>query len=161
MRLLLSPVLLALAACSGVALNTTVASTPASRAAMAAFVVPGTTTETDVTTRWGNPVQKVRRGAQTEFVYRDMRNPPGTRPFPNFGTSSDYVIVTFQYGLAVGVRTSDGIACRGTFPPRPPNFPLDNPTRVELVGACRTGALAPGFVASDALPSGEAGKAPK
>lgn len=128
---------LVMTGCSGVAKNTTVASTSAARAAMADFVVPGHTTDTELTTRWGNPVQKVRRGAQTEFIYRDMRN--SSFALAQFGTSTDYVIVTFQYGMATDVRTSDEIACRGTFTPRPPNYTFDNPTRVELIGSCRTG----------------------
>lgn len=126
---------LALAACGGLAWNTEVAATAESRTAMALFVVPGATTETGFATRWGNPTQKIREGGQTEFVYRDMRNLPGWY-YPQFGTSHDYVIVTFQYGLATGVRTSDGIDCRGTFPPRPPGPGFDNPATVRLVGGC-------------------------
>lgn len=102
---------------------------------MASTVIPGTTTETGFATRWGNPTQKVREGGQTEFVYRSMSNPPGWYA-PQFGDSRNYVIVTFQYGLATGVRTSDGIDCRATFPPRPPGFGFDNPATVRLVGGC-------------------------
>ncbi|MEM9343423.1 MAG: hypothetical protein AAGA87_10290 [Pseudomonadota bacterium] len=123
-----------LAGCSGVAYNTTVANSPAARLAMAQFVQPGVTTERQYTTRWGLPVQKVREGAQTEFIYRDMRDVIPV--FPQFGSSTQYVIVTFQYGLATAVRTSDGIDCRATFTPRPPNYGFDNPTQVELVGSC-------------------------
>ncbi|MEM0947578.1 MAG: hypothetical protein AAGK37_09250 [Pseudomonadota bacterium] len=139
--------------------NTTVASTPSARAAMAAFVTPGHTTETDLTTRWGNPVQKVRRGAQTDFIYRDMRNPAGSFALAQFGSSTSYVIVTFQYGMAIGVRTSDEILCRGTFAPRPPNYTFDNPTRVELIGACRD-AVSGGSISDDSYtPKGKAGPA--
>lgn len=134
--------LLCLAGCSGVAYNTTVAQSPASRLAMAMSVIPGETTEQGFMTRWGAPVQKVREGGQTEFVYRDMREAEWYH-LPQFGDSTAYVIVTFQYGIATGVRTSDGIACRATFPPRPPNFGLDNPTQVELVGTCPLGGLWP------------------
>ena len=135
--------LLCLAGCSGVAYNTTVAQSPASRLAMAMSVIPGETTERGFMTRWGAPVQKVREGGQTEFVYRDMSEAEWYH-LPQFGDSTRYVIVTFQYGIATGVRTSDGIACRATFPPRPPNFTLDNPTQVELVGTCPLGGLWPG-----------------
>jgi hypothetical protein len=135
MRTVLFASCLALAACGGVSWNTEVASTVESRAAMALFVTPGTTTETEYATRWGNPTQKIREGGQTEFVYRDMRNPPGWY-YPQFGDSHDYVIVTFQYGLATGVRTSDGIDCRGAFPPRPPGPGFDNPATVRLLGGC-------------------------
>ncbi|MDU8943918.1 hypothetical protein [Ovoidimarina sediminis] len=135
--------LLCLAGCSGVAYNTTVAATPAARLAMAMSVVPGETTEQGFMTRWGAPVQKIREGGQTEFVYRDMSELEWYH-LPQFGDSTRYVIVTFQYGIATGVRTSDGIACRATFPPRPPNFALDNPTQVQLVGSCPLGGLWPG-----------------
>ena len=121
---------------------------------MADFVVPGHTTETELTTRWGNPVQKVRRGAQTEFIYRDMRN--SSFALAQFGTSTEYVIVTFQYGMATGVRTSDEIPCRGTFAPRPPNYTFDNPTRVELVGTCRTLDRAGTITADSYVPGGKA-----
>ncbi len=146
---------LALVGCSGLAKNTTVASTPGSRAAMAEFVVPGHTTETAFTTRWGNPVQKVRRGAQTEFIYRDMRN--ASFALSQFGTSTEYVIVTFQYGMATGVRTSDEILCRGTFAPRPPNYTFDNPTRVELVGTCRADQGAGGVTDDSYVAGGKVG----
>ena len=154
---------LAVAGCSGVATNTTVAATPGARLAIADFVVPGHTTETAMTTRWGPPVQKVRRGAQTEFIYRDMRNRRGSLPVPHFGSSTDYVIVTFQYGLATGVRVSDDILCRGTFAPRPPNYTFDYFSRVELVGICRGRSgqgpgQGAGLVPDDAYGAGGKGK---
>ncbi len=124
-----------LTSCGGLSWNTEVAATRESRLAMASTVIPGATTETGFTTRWGNPTQKVREGGQTELVYRSMTNPPGWYA-PQFGDSRNYVIVTFQYGLATGVRTSDGIDCRATFPPRPPSFGYDNPSTVRLVGGC-------------------------
>ncbi len=124
-----------LSSCGGLSWNSEVAATRDSRLAMASTVIPGATTETGFTTRWGNPTQKVREGGQMEFVYRSMKNPPGWYA-PQFGDSRNYVIVTFQYGLATGVRTSDGIDCRATFPPRPPGFGYDNPSTVRLVGGC-------------------------
>ncbi len=116
--------LLLLPGCAGVALSTRVADTESARLAMAMSVDPGLTTETMFTTRWGYPMQKVREGAQTEFVYRKWRD------------SDHYVIVTFQSGLATGVRTSDGIACRATFVPRPPGYGWNDPTVVGLHGRC-------------------------
>ena len=134
---------------------------------MAYSVIPGTTNETSLITRWGQPVQKVRDGAQVEYIYRNMWNPAGSFPLPNYGDSQNYVIVTFQYGLAVGVRTSDEIDCRGTFAPRPPNYTFDNPTEVRLVGSCappNLGGLVrngpPPMVAEDAYAPDGAGKAP-
>jgi hypothetical protein len=132
--------LLALAGCGGLAWNTDVASTPASRLAMAMSVEPGITTETGFVTRWGHPVQKVREGGQTDFIYRNALNVEW-HTLPQFGDSNDYVIVTFQYGLATGVRTSDGIACRGSFMPRPPGYGFDNPTTVRLIGTCPLSGL--------------------
>ncbi len=140
MRVFLFAVLLALAGCGGLAWNTDVANTPAGRLAIAMSIEPGITTETAMVTRWGHPVQKVREGAQTEFIYRNVLN-PDWYTLPQFGDSSDYVIVTFQYGLATGVRTSDGIACRGSFMPRPPGYGFDNPTNVRLIGDCPLSGL--------------------
>ena len=143
------------AACSGVSWNTEVAATRASRTAMALSVIPGTTTERGFATLWGNPTQKVREGGQTEFVYRSMRNPPGPYLL-QFGDSQSYVIVTFQYGLAVAVRTSDGIDCRGTFPPRPPGHGFDTPSTVRLVGRC-AGHHPAGNASTSAHPDGRPG----
>ena len=152
----LIPILI-LAGCSEVAWNTTVANEPASRLAMARAVVPGQTTERDLILRWGAPTQKVREGAQTSFIYRDMRNPPDYY-FPQFGTSERYVIVTFQYGIATGVTTSDDVPCRATFQPRPPNYGFDNPTTVHVAGDCPLSGLWPDTV-TDAVagptPDGE------
>ncbi len=153
MRATLFAPALMLAACGGVAWNTEVATTPEARTAMALFVEPGVTTETGFATRWGNPSQKVREGGQTEFIYRDMKNLPGWY-YPQFGDSHNYVIVTFQYGLATGVRTSDGIDCRGTFPPRPPGPGFDNPATVRLVGRC-----APPLSAAEAARKGPIARA--
>ena len=140
MRAFTAITLLVLSGCGGLAWNTDVASTPASRLAIAMSVQPGITTETALVTRWGHPVQKVREGAQTEFIYRSVLN-PDWYTLPQFGDSNDYVIVTFQYGLATGVRTSDGIACRGSFMPRPPGYGFDNPTTVRLIGDCPLSGL--------------------
>ena len=101
-------------------------------------VIPGTTTEREVEMRWGLPVQKVREGGQTTWVYRDMGFPPFLGfAIPKGGDSTRYVMVTFQYGIAVDVTTSDEVDCRATFTPRPPNYTFDNPTPVGLVGRCR------------------------
>ncbi len=141
--------LLLMAGCTGTAWNTEVANTPAARDEIARSVIPGTTTETAMVTRWGYPTQKIKDGAQTEFIYRDMRNPPGYIA-PQFGDSQRYVIVTFQYGLATGVRTSDGIPCRGTFVPRPPGYGYGNPGTHRLAGSCpNEGLYAGGPVAPD------------
>ena len=119
-----------LSGCGGLAWNTTVADDQNVRWAMLDSVVPGRTTPTDLTTRWGNPTQKVREGAETRFVYRNMQNPPGYR-FPQFGDSTAYVVVVFQYGLATRAYSSDTEGCRATFPPRPPGPGFDNPATVR------------------------------
>ena len=123
---------LVLAGCSGLAWNTTVANDPNVRWAMLASVRPGITTETDLTARWGKPTQKIRRGAETRFVYRDMTTPEGYAP-PQFGRSDAYVIVVFQYGIAVGAYSSETEGCRATFAPRPPGHGFDNPSTVHPV----------------------------
>lgn len=136
MRLfLLLPLLLA--GCGGLAYNTEVAEQFPVRLAMMASVEPGVTTETAFVTRWGNPTQKVREGAQVEYVYRDTSNPDdGEFRLLRYGTSPHFVIVTFQYGLAVGARSSDTEGCRGTFPPQPPGFGFDTPATVYPMGNC-------------------------
>lgn len=139
MRFLVILFPLILVACSGLTYSTTVAQSPATRLAMALSVVPGETTEKSFITRWGYPVQKIRNGGRVEYVYRDIRN----RRVPHLplqGDSDSYVIVTFQYGQAVGVRTSDGVECRAAFNPRPTEYFFDNPTVTKLAGPC-----APGF----------------
>lgn len=121
-----------LGGCGGVAWNTTVADHPQVRSAMVASVVPGQTTEKQFALQWGNPTQKSREGAQVAYIYRNMSNPPGYYA-PQFGNSQAYVVVLFQYGLAVGAYSSDSEGCRATFPPRPPGPGFDNPSTVHAV----------------------------
>ena len=123
---------LTLVGCGGASWNTTVASHPQVRAAMVESVVPGRTTEKRFTLQWGNPTQKQREGGQVAYIYRNMSNPPGYYT-PQFGNSQAYVVVLFQYGLAVGAYTSDTEGCRATFPPRPPGPGFDNPSTVHAV----------------------------
>lgn len=128
----LIPFVVLLSGCTGLAWNTTVANTPGVRIAMLDSITPGVTTETDLTTRWGRPTQKVREGAETRYIYRDMRNPAGAYVL-QFGNSEAYVVVVFQYGLAVGAYSSDTEGCRATFAPRPPGHGFDNPSTVHPV----------------------------
>jgi len=121
-----------LSGCTGLAWNTTVADHPPVRRAMLESVHLNRTTETDLIARWGRPTQKIRQGAQTQYVYRNMSNPPGHH-FPQFGDSRSYVVVVFQYGLAVGAYSSDTEGCRATFAPRPPGVGFDNPSTVKPV----------------------------
>ena len=67
------------------------------------------------------------------YVYRNMKNPPGYYT-PQFGNSGAYVVVSFQYGLAIGAYSSDTEGCRATFAPRPPGQAFDNPSTVHAVG---------------------------
>lgn len=124
--------LLLLAGCGGLAWNTTVADHPQVRAAMLASVEPGKTTETRFRSQWGNPTQRIREGAQVSYVYRNMTNPPDYL-VPQFGDSSMYVVVLFQYGVAVGAYSSDLEGCRATFAPRPPGAAYPNPSTVKPV----------------------------
>ncbi|NNF71301.1 MAG: hypothetical protein HKN02_03810, partial [Rhodobacteraceae bacterium] len=89
-----------LAGCIGLSWDTTVANTAETRLALAQSVEIGRTTERGLVTRWGNPLQKVHEGGQREYIYRQMN-----------GDSADYVIVTFQHGLATGVRWSEIGGC--------------------------------------------------
>ena len=133
---------LLLAGCGGLSWNTTLANDPAVRTAMVTSVRPGISTETDIVTRWGNPTQKVREGAETRFIYRDMSNPPGYLA-PQFGNSAGYVVIVFQYGIAREAYSSDTEGCRGTFAPRPPGFGFYNPTTVKPVNCGGTDTPAP------------------
>ncbi len=130
MRLLI--LILCLSGCGGLAWNTTVADAPSSRWAMLSSIEPGLTTEKRFVAQWGNPTQKIREGAQVSYVYRNMRNPAGYAA-PQFGDSSQFVVVQFQYGLAIGGYSSDTQGCRATFAPRPPGQGFDNPTTVRAV----------------------------
>lgn len=121
-----------LTGCTGLAWNTTLADRAHVRAAMLSSVVPGKTTESRFRTQWGHPTQRIREGAETAFVYRNMSNPPGYR-FPQFGDSTSFVVVLFQYGVAVGAYSSDQQGCRATFAPRPPGAHYPNPTTVKPV----------------------------
>ncbi|MEM6388097.1 MAG: hypothetical protein AAF718_17875 [Pseudomonadota bacterium] len=105
---------------------------PQVRQAMLASVHPGKTTEKRFVLQWGHPTQKLREGAQITYIYRNMSNPPGYA-LPQFGNSQAYVIVMFQYGLAVGAYSSDEEGCRGTFAPRPPGPALDTPITIHAV----------------------------
>ena len=125
-------ILLFLAGCGGVSWNTSVANHAQVRRAMVASVVPGRTTEKRHVLQWGHPTQKQREGAQVAYIYRDMSNPPGYHA-PQFGTSQAYVIVLFQYGLAVGAYSADTEGCRATFAPRPPGLGFDTPSTVHAV----------------------------
>ena len=113
------------------------------RWAMLAGIEPGRTTEVQVRLRWGNPTQIVREGAEKQFIYRNMTHPPDYW-FPQFGDSTSYVVVVFQYGIATQAYSSDIEGCRATFPPRPPGPGFDNPTTVHPVNC---GAL-PGQTAT-------------
>ena len=135
MRVLFFIPVLLLSACVETAWDTTIASTADRRAAMAASVTIGKTTETEFVTRWGAPTQRVREGGQTEFIYRSMRNPEGYYA-PRFGDSANYVIVTFQFGQATAVRTSETEGCRATFPPNPPGPGFPHMTTVHPAATC-------------------------
>ncbi len=121
---------------------------------MLASVDPGVSTEADVRTRWGRPTQKVREGAETRYIYRDMRNPPGYFA-PQFGRSDAYVVVVFQYGIATRAYSSDTEGCRGTFAPRPPGHGFDNPGTVFAVN-CGEG-IGP-VTNADEMPDADTGK---
>lgn len=148
--------LIFLVGCGGVAWNTTVADHPDVRAAMLASIEPGLTTETRFRTQWGAPTQKVREGAQVAYVYRNMSNPPGY-PFPQFGNSGAYVVVVFQYGVAVAGYSSDTEGCRATFAPRPPGVAYANPSTVMPVNCGQPRTTFTGSTAASGDPRGPSG----
>ena len=121
-----------LSSCGGLAWNTTVADHPQVRYAMLSSLEPGKTTEAGFRARWGNPTQKIREGSQVAYVYRNMTNPEGYL-FPQFGDSTDYVVVLFQYGIATTGFSSDTEGCRATFSPRPLCAQYSNPSTVKPV----------------------------
>lgn len=128
----LALILMVLTGCTGLAWNTTLADHPQVRGAMLASIVPGATTEARFRAQWGNPTQRMREGAQVAWVYRNMTNPPEYLA-PQFGDSTAYVVVLFQYGVAVGGYSSDTEGCRATFAPRPPGDGWHNPSTVRPV----------------------------
>lgn len=128
-----------LTACGEIAWNTKVAEDPAHRAAILSSVIVGKTTEDVFAARWGNPTQKIREGGQVSYVYRDMANPPGVY-FPQYGESREFVIVTFQYGVAINAYSNETEGCRATFPPRPPGPGFDTPSTVYPVNCPPLGA---------------------
>ena len=121
-----------LGGCGGLSWNTTLADHPQVREAMLASVQPGATTEMRFRMQWGNPTQKIREGGQVAYVYRNMTNPPGYT-FPQFGDSTAFVVVLFQYNVAVAAYSSDLQGCRATFAPRPPGAHFANPATVKPV----------------------------
>ena len=131
----LLPLVFALTGCGGIAWNTTVAETPSVRQAMVASIVIGQTTEKALITRWGRPTQKIHEGGQVEYIYRDMRDAQEGKLY-SLGDSSNFVIVTFQYGRAIAVRTTEDERCRATFAPRPPSYVGDNPNTVHPIPGC-------------------------
>lgn len=125
-------ILLMLSGCGNLAWNTTVADHPQVRSAMLASLEPGKTTEKRFMAQWGQPTQKIREGAQTAYIYRNMTN-PSDHLFPQFGDSTAYVVVLFQYGVAISGYSSDTEGCRATFAPRPPGVHYFNPATVKPV----------------------------
>ena len=119
--LLLIPVL---AACAPVALNTTVADRAEVRRAMVESVRIGVTTDDEFVLRWGPPFQQAREGGRTSYIYRSTRQ------------SANFVIVAFDYGVAVDVRSTETEACRATFAPRVPGYGFDQVETAHPSGWC-------------------------
>jgi hypothetical protein len=116
--------LLPIAACGGVVWDTTVADSPDVRRAMVESVRIGQTTDDEFVLRWGPPLQKAREGGRVDFIYRRQKQ------------SADFVIVTFDYGVASGVRSTETEACRASFAPRVPGYGFDRPDIAMPVGWC-------------------------
>lgn len=116
--------LVPLAACGGVALTTTVADRAEVRRAMVDSVEIGRTTDDAFVLRWGPPHQKAKEGGRVNFIYRSPRQ------------SAAFVIVTFDYGIAVDASSTETEACRATFAPRVPGYGFDRIEPVHPSGWC-------------------------
>ena len=117
-----------LSACGGLAWDTHVAATPQVRDQMVASIVLTETTEDQVVARWGNPYQKVPIGGWVEYVYRSAMGDP-----------SQFVIVTFEHGTTIAVRSTETEGCRADFAPRLPGYGYDTPDIVKPIGTCGSG----------------------
>lgn len=124
MRLVGPLLFVLLAACGGVATTTTVADRADVRRAMVDSVRFGQTTDDEFVLRWGPPHQKAKEGGRVNFIYRSPRQ------------SANFVIVTFDYGIAVDARSTETEACRATFAPRVPGYGFDRIEPVYPVGWC-------------------------
>jgi hypothetical protein len=116
--------LLYLPACGPVALNTTIADRAEVRRAMVESVRIGETTDDEMVLRWGPPFQQAKEGGRTNYIYRSAMQ------------SANFVIVTFDYGVAVDVRSTETEACRATFAPRVPGYGFDQAETVYPSGWC-------------------------
>ena len=130
MRLVIT--LFLLTGCGGLAWNTEVADYWQVRQAMLDSVIIDRTSEKAYVVQWGAPTQKIREGGQVSYVYRNMANPEGYHA-PQFGDSTRFVVVVFQFGVAIDGYSSETQGCRATFPPRPPGPGFDNPSTVKPV----------------------------
>jgi hypothetical protein len=124
MRPALPCLLLLLPACGEVALSTRVADRSEVRRAMVESVEIGRTTDDAFVLRWGPPHQKSREGGREDFIYRSQRQ------------SEAFVIVSFDYGIASEVRSTETESCRGTFAPRVPGYGFDRIETVHPSGWC-------------------------
>ena len=124
-QVLFLAVCVAVGGCGGLAWDTRMASQPATRLAMITSVEPGLTTEPQFVVRWGNPLQKAYDGGRVDYIYRART-----------GDQADFVIVTFEYGVAIAVRSSETEGCRSSFAPRVPGYGWDTPDIVKPVGWC-------------------------
>lgn len=114
-----------LAGCGGLSWDTRVAENMATRLAMIESVRVGDTTEMQYVGRWGNPLQKMRDGGRVDYIYRSRSGDP-----------DKYVIVTFEHGVAIDVRSNETVGCRASFAPRIPGYSGDTPDVVKPIGWC-------------------------
>lgn len=124
-NLLIFGIMSALAGCGGLAWDTRVAERQATRLAMIESVRIGDTTELQHVARWGNPLQKLREGGRVDYIYRRR-----------MGDHARYVIVTFEHGVAIDVRSNDTVGCRASFAPRVTGYTADTADIVKPVGWC-------------------------
>jgi len=114
-----------MAAGCGLSVDTHVADWPTTRLALMRSVVIGQTTPTQLVSRWGHPYQKMREGGRVGYVYR-----------PAGAGHIGFVIVEFEYNLAVNLRTTETETCRAEFSPRFPGYDWGTPQVVGVMGGC-------------------------
>ena len=95
----------------GLSVDTRVADHPVTRMAIVHSIKLGQTTPAQLIAQWGHPFQKSREGGRVDYVYR--AHGPG---------DGGFVIVTFEYNLAINVRSNETQGCRARFSPRVPGY---------------------------------------